>query len=90
MTDTSHQENPMNQTQTAPGHDGVPVSLLEAVRLWREVGPHPAPGEDTPTHSGPGDACQDPACVKARAQHEAVADIQDITVELFRENGDES
>lgn len=58
-------------------------SLLETVRHWRTVGPHPAPGHDTPTHPGPGDACQDAACVKSRAQHAAADAIQDLTAELL-------
>lgn len=70
---------------TDPEHRpaAAPESLLEQARRQRTVGPHPAPGEDAPTHAGPGESCQDPACVKARAQHEAVADIQDLTAGLF-------
>lgn len=58
-------------------------SLLETARRWRTVGPHPAPGQDTPTHPGPGETCQEPACVKSRAQHEAADAIQDLTAELL-------
>lgn len=71
-----------------PPRDWRPIadgeSPLETVRRWRTVGPHPAPGQDTPTHPGPGDTCQEPACVKSRAQHEAAGEIQDLTAELFR------
>lgn len=59
-------------------------SLLELVRRQRVLGPHPAPGQDEPTHPGPEAACADPACVTSRARHEAAAEIQDLTAELFR------
>jgi len=62
----------------------APESLLDVVRRQRAVGPHPAPGQDEPTHPGPEAECTDPACVKSRAQHEAAAEIQDLTAELLR------
>jgi len=58
-------------------------SPLETAQRWRTVGPHPAPGEDTPTHPGPGETCTAAACVKSRAQHEAAGEIEDLTRELF-------
>jgi hypothetical protein len=60
-----------------------PESLLEAARRELLIGPHCAPDQDVPTHLGPGATCFDPACVKAREQHEAAADIQHLTAELF-------
>lgn len=56
---------------------------LEAARRWRTVGPHPAPGQDTPTHPGPGETCTDAACVKSRAQHESAGRIQDLSYAIF-------
>ncbi len=53
---------------------------------------HFSPGYDgeIPDHHGAADACAMPACVTARKQHEAVADIQDLTYEMLAgrdENG---
>ena len=46
---------------------------------------HRSPGypHELPDHHGPADTCAMPACVTARAQHEAAADIQDLTYELL-------
>ncbi|HZP54978.1 hypothetical protein [Actinocrinis sp.] len=49
---------------------------------------HRGPGypHELPDHAGPADTCAMPACVTARAQREAVADIQDLTHELFADD----
>lgn len=46
---------------------------------------HRSPGYngEKPDHHGPFETCAMPACATSRAQHEAVADIQDLTYELF-------
>lgn len=73
-----------------PGQREIPAeavapleSLLKSARREWTIGPHSAPGEDIPTHPGPGESCQDPACVKSRAQHEAAAELQEITFEIL-------
>ncbi len=43
----------------------------------------PGYGGEKPDHHGPAATCAMPACVKSRARHEAVADLQDLTYELF-------
>jgi len=47
---------------------------------------HFSPGYEgeIPNHIGAEATCPMPDCAKARAQHEAAADIQDLTYELFR------
>lgn len=53
---------------------------------------HTQPGVEgnEPVHPGRFEDCPESVCVKSRAQHEAAADIQDLTYEMLRERGGEA
>lgn len=62
------------------------TGLIRALGMGRpQDARHFSPGYqgEIPDHHGPADTCAMPACVTARAQHEAADRIQDLTYELL-------
>lgn len=65
---------------------GIPIDTA----LMRQIGQpreerHFSPGYEgeKPDHQGPENTCAMPACVKRRSQHEAAAEIQDLTTQML-------
>lgn len=75
-----------------PGFSGVCDALAEVEThlVAPEYRPerHFSPGYrgELPDHHGPAGTCAMPACVTARRQHEAAADLQDLTRDMHADN----
>ena len=74
-------------TTTMPDPDRVPLRTPTPGR--RDAHFSPGYGGEIPDHAGPFQSCPMPACVISRRQHEAAADIQELTVAWLagRESG---